>query len=199
MFATIPDLLPPSCRRAGAAADQRARRWAGRSSAAAWRPSSGRTGRRTLRRRSISRPRRPPRSARSTRRPPSTAAAGVQAAVSRHAESAVESRPRPAPRHLRHLSGATIAAIDTREIYDEIAARLREELDYAPRGQAHAALPPHSSRAAAISPCPGRPELSTGRLLTMDWLEGRAAARLQEPPPETRNRIARMFDAWCLP
>jgi predicted unusual protein kinase regulating ubiquinone biosynthesis (AarF/ABC1/UbiB family) len=44
------------------------------------------------------------------------------------------------------------------------------------------------------------PELSSGRLLTMTWLEGRGLMDFTEATPETRNRIARLlFDAWWTP
>jgi predicted unusual protein kinase regulating ubiquinone biosynthesis (AarF/ABC1/UbiB family) len=44
------------------------------------------------------------------------------------------------------------------------------------------------------------PELSTGRLLTMDWLEGRKLLAYKDATLETRNRIATaMFTAWWLP
>jgi len=44
------------------------------------------------------------------------------------------------------------------------------------------------------------PELSTGRLLTMTWLEGRGLMDFTESDQETRNRIARLlFEAWWGP
>jgi predicted unusual protein kinase regulating ubiquinone biosynthesis (AarF/ABC1/UbiB family) len=63
-------------------------------------------------------------------------------------------------------------AIDTSEIPDEIGARLREELDYKREAQ-HMALYGHIFADAPIIRVPSvRPELSTERLLTMEWLEG---------------------------
>ena len=64
-------------------------------------------------------------------------------------------------------------AIDTTEISKEIGARIREELDYR-REAKHVAL----YRQMLADSDPIRvpqvwPELSTGRLLTLDWLEGR--------------------------
>ena len=63
-------------------------------------------------------------------------------------------------------------AIDTTEIAKEIGARIREELDYQ-REAKHVAL--YRAMLADIDlirvPRPW-PELSTGRLLTLDWLEG---------------------------
>ena len=44
------------------------------------------------------------------------------------------------------------------------------------------------------------PELSTGRLLTLDWLTGTQAARTQGRRARVRNRLATaMFTAWWFP
>jgi predicted unusual protein kinase regulating ubiquinone biosynthesis (AarF/ABC1/UbiB family) len=44
------------------------------------------------------------------------------------------------------------------------------------------------------------PELSTGRLLTLDWLEGKKLTAHKEASLEVRNRLASaMFKAWWLP
>ena len=44
------------------------------------------------------------------------------------------------------------------------------------------------------------PELSTGRLLTMDWMEGRKLLAYKEAPLETRNRLATaLYTAWWWP
>jgi predicted unusual protein kinase regulating ubiquinone biosynthesis (AarF/ABC1/UbiB family) len=93
-------------------------------------------------------------------------------------------------------------AIHTREIHGEIADRLREELDYELEarnmglyrrmlaGEKHVHLP---------EPVP---ELSTRRLLTMSWIEGRPIMQVLagKPALELRNRIAfNMFRAWYVP
>ena len=91
-------------------------------------------------------------------------------------------------------------AIDASEIGVEIGARLREELDYI-REAKHIAL----YRAVLAGEKSIRvphvfPELSTGRLLTMDWLEGRKLLEHKGAPLATRNRIATaMFTAWWFP
>ena len=91
-------------------------------------------------------------------------------------------------------------ALDTTEIAVEIAARLREELDYV-REAKHVAL----YRAMlkdhdAIRVPKVWPELSTGRLLTMDWLTGRKLLAHKDDTLEHRNRIATaMFAAWWFP
>src|SRR5258708_27483586 len=64
------------------------------------------------------------------------------------------------------------AAIDTSEIAKEIGARVREELDYR-REAKHAALYRAMLDGVDIVRVPRAwPELSTGPLLTLDWLDG---------------------------
>lgn len=93
-------------------------------------------------------------------------------------------------------------AIHHEEIYKELTARLREELDYereAAQMRLYGLM--LESEADVYVPRPIK-ELSTRRLLTMTWLEGRALqARLDEnPSQEERNRIAAaLFRAWYVP
>jgi predicted unusual protein kinase regulating ubiquinone biosynthesis (AarF/ABC1/UbiB family) len=91
-------------------------------------------------------------------------------------------------------------AIDTREIAKEIGARIREELDYR-REAKHAALYRDMLKDVPQVRVPNAwPELSTGRLLTLDWLEGKRLLEYKEHSLEARNRIAQaMFKAWWLP
>ncbi len=93
-------------------------------------------------------------------------------------------------------------AIRHDEIYVELAERLREELDYT-REAAQARL--YRIMLADV-PTVHVPEpiesLSTKRLLTMTWLDGRPLMkRLEEDPPqEERNAIAEaLFRAWYVP
>jgi predicted unusual protein kinase regulating ubiquinone biosynthesis (AarF/ABC1/UbiB family) len=93
-------------------------------------------------------------------------------------------------------------AVDTTEIIQEISARLREELNYELEAR-------HTALYAAIFGASGasnirvpaiRPELSTKRLLTMGWLEGKPLVTYKQAPLEDRNTIARaMFRAWWYP
>ncbi|HEY1386527.1 MAG TPA: AarF/ABC1/UbiB kinase family protein [Dongiaceae bacterium] len=93
-------------------------------------------------------------------------------------------------------------AIHTKEIHGEIADRLREELDYELEarhmglyrrmlsGEKHVHLPEPMA------------ELSTGRLLTMSWIDGKPIMQVLagKPSLELRNRIAyNMFRAWYVP
>jgi predicted unusual protein kinase regulating ubiquinone biosynthesis (AarF/ABC1/UbiB family) len=91
-------------------------------------------------------------------------------------------------------------AIDTSEIAEEIAARLREELDYV-REAKHVALYAAMLKGQdAIRVPKVWPKLSTGRLLTLDWLDGSKMLAHTQDPLETRNRLATaMFTAWWLP
>lgn len=92
------------------------------------------------------------------------------------------------------------SAIDTREMAVEIGARVREELDYK-REAKNAALYAHMLADFDEVRVPGSwPELSTGRLLTLDWLEGRKLLTFKTADQEVRNRIAMaMFRAWWHP
>ncbi len=94
----------------------------------------------------------------------------------------------------------TDSAVSTRQIQVEIGARLREELDYE-REARHARL-----YRAMLAGTPGVhvpavvPELSTRRLLTMEWVEGRRILDFVKDHPEARNALAmNMFRAWYVP
>ncbi len=91
-------------------------------------------------------------------------------------------------------------AIDTAEIITEIAARLREELDYGLEAR-HAALYGAIFRNEPMIRVPGvLPELSTKRLLSMTWCAGRKLTDYKTAPLEQRNAIAQaMFKAWWYP
>lgn len=93
-------------------------------------------------------------------------------------------------------------AIDTREIYQEIGERVREELDYR-REAKHTALYRNAFATLGIDDVRAPrvwPELSTGRLLTMDWLTGERILAFKEEDLAVRNRLAAaMFAAWWQP
>jgi len=91
-------------------------------------------------------------------------------------------------------------AVDTREMLQEIAARLREELDYELEAR-HMALYGLIFRDDPLIQVPQVvPELSTKRLLSMSWLEGRRLMDYKTASLEDRNQIARaMFRAWWYP
>jgi predicted unusual protein kinase regulating ubiquinone biosynthesis (AarF/ABC1/UbiB family) len=91
-------------------------------------------------------------------------------------------------------------AIDTTEIAIEIGARLREELDYF-REAKHVALYRNLLKdEKAIRVPKVWPELSTGRLLTLDWMTGRKLLEHKGDVLAIRNRLATaMFTAWWFP
>ena len=96
----------------------------------------------------------------------------------------------------RNFSGT----IDTREFAREIEARLSEELDYE-REAAHMRLYGQmlSDRTDISVPVPFAP-LSSKRLLSMSWLEGRPVLEFETAALKTRNAIATaLFKAWWRP
>ena len=90
--------------------------------------------------------------------------------------------------------------IDTTEIAKEIGERVREELDYR-REAKHVGL--YRAMLAGIDAIRVPqvwPELSSGRLLTLDWLDGRPMLAFREAELAVRNRLAAaMFTAWWFP
>jgi len=88
------------------------------------------------------------------------------------------------------------------EVYTELADRLREELDYR-REASHLRLYREmlSETPEVTVPAPVE-ELSTGRLLTMDWVSGRSMRTVlgENLPLEDRNAMATaLFEAWYTP
>jgi predicted unusual protein kinase regulating ubiquinone biosynthesis (AarF/ABC1/UbiB family) len=90
--------------------------------------------------------------------------------------------------------------IDTSEIGKEIAARLREELDYE-REARHVAL--YRTMLADVPEVRVPrvwPQLSTHRLLTLEWLEGDKLLTHKGDSLEIRDALATaMFKAWWYP
>ena len=141
----------------------------------------------------------PPRSARCTGRPRSTAHALACKLQYPDMASAVEADLRQL-RLAMGLYERYDRAVTTAEIHAEIAERLREELDYE-REAAHMRLYGAILRdePGAAVPAP-YPELSTRRLLTMTWLDGAPILDTAEAPLARRNLVARhMFRTWYLP
>ena len=100
------------------------------------------------------------------------------------------------------LYGMADKAVDPSAVYDEIGARLREELDY----QREAANLKTYAEMLANEPGVHVPNvvdaLSTKRLLTMHWLDGRPILDFlaEKPDQEARNQVAlNMFRAWYVP
>ncbi|MCB2102992.1 MAG: AarF/ABC1/UbiB kinase family protein [Rhodobacterales bacterium] len=91
-------------------------------------------------------------------------------------------------------------AIDPSEILKELSARLREELDYE-REARHMALYRHMLKDEAGIAVPDLlDDLSTDRLLTMNWLDGNPLLSVCDGPLDVRNAVAtNMFRAWYIP
>lgn len=91
-------------------------------------------------------------------------------------------------------------AIDTREMAKEISARVREELEYRREGK-HMQLYGNLFGGEELVRVPAyRQDLSTDRLLTMHWLEGRKMLEFKDYAEEDRNRLCEaMFKAWWHP
>ena len=91
-------------------------------------------------------------------------------------------------------------AVRTESIFQELSERLREELDYH-REAKHMRLYEAMLAGEAGVTVPEPVEaLSTGRLLTMTWVDGRPLLEAVDLPVEARNRLAEnMFHAWYVP
>jgi predicted unusual protein kinase regulating ubiquinone biosynthesis (AarF/ABC1/UbiB family) len=91
-------------------------------------------------------------------------------------------------------------AIDTTEIHKEISARIREELDYQHEAKNVALYQFMLKGEDAVRVPRAWPELSTRRLLTLDWLEGTRLLDHKDADLAVRNRLATaMFTAWWHP
>lgn len=93
-------------------------------------------------------------------------------------------------------------AIDASEIYKELSARIREELDYIREGHNMALYKLMLNDEPAIHVPNLIENASTDRLLTMTWMEGMPLMDFikKQPDIEMRNRVAKnMFRAWYVP
>ena len=91
-------------------------------------------------------------------------------------------------------------AIDPSQIHQELSERLREELDYE-REAKHMKLYGLmlEDEPSIHTPMP-HDDLSTSRLLCMNWLDGEPLLAFAESHPELRNDLAlNMFRAWYTP
>ncbi len=91
-------------------------------------------------------------------------------------------------------------SIDPAEMVEEITDRLREELDYH-REAKHMALYGHILEGKDFVTVP-QPiaDLSTDRLLTMNWLSGDKLTEFESAPPEVRNQLAaNLYQTWWYP
>ncbi len=92
--------------------------------------------------------------------------------------------------------------LENGDVYEEMAARLREELDYT-REASHQKMYEIMLAGNDLVRVPTHvPELTTKRLLTMSWLEGGSLLkRLEEDPSQEERNLyaAALFRAWYHP
>jgi predicted unusual protein kinase regulating ubiquinone biosynthesis (AarF/ABC1/UbiB family) len=91
-------------------------------------------------------------------------------------------------------------ALDTREVAREIAARLREELNYEREGRAARLYARMLADRPEVRVPRVHADLSTKRLLTLQWLDGEKLLAFESAPSATRARLASvLFEAWWRP
>lgn len=91
-------------------------------------------------------------------------------------------------------------ALDTQDVLKEISLRLYEELDYELEAKNIQTFQKIFMGSPSIHIPKVYPDLSTKRLLTMSWLEGKKLKEVLEESQELRNKIAEnMFTSWYLP
>jgi predicted unusual protein kinase regulating ubiquinone biosynthesis (AarF/ABC1/UbiB family) len=91
-------------------------------------------------------------------------------------------------------------SINTGEVREELADRLREELNYELEAR-HMALYAEMLKDEPVVSIPRTvADLSTRRLLTMSWLKGKPLLSFKDDSQEIRNTIAiNMFRTWYIP
>jgi predicted unusual protein kinase regulating ubiquinone biosynthesis (AarF/ABC1/UbiB family) len=95
------------------------------------------------------------------------------------------------------------SALDTAEVQEEIALRLKEELDYHNEARNikiyQQIFEADKTKSGVHIPCVYQ-ELSTERLLTLSWMEGESLLTKVADTPDIRNLISRrLFMAWYYP
>ncbi len=91
-------------------------------------------------------------------------------------------------------------AIDPSEIHAELSERLREELDYRREARNMQLFAEMLKSEKAIHVPRLSESLSSGRLLSMSWLDGAPLMQFVDGHLESRNAVARnMFRAWYVP
>ena len=91
-------------------------------------------------------------------------------------------------------------AIKTEEVYKEITERLNEELDYEREKKLMNVFGKIFSNDNFIHVPKTYEKLSTKRLLTMSWLEGKSVLEYKDAKKDVRNSLARnMYYAWYKP
>ncbi len=90
--------------------------------------------------------------------------------------------------------------VHTADVFEEIADRLREELDYERESKHMAVYKTMLADEPNVHVPDTHDNLSTHRLLTMDWLDGKPILDFKNADAKTRNQLAiTMFRAWYVP
>ncbi|ARN84254.1 ABC1 kinase family protein [Candidatus Nucleicultrix amoebiphila] len=98
------------------------------------------------------------------------------------------------------LYKATIGALDTNELMDEISDRLREELNYALEAKHIALYNEILSDIPQVHVPQVFPDLSTRRLLTMSWMDGKRLMDVIDSPQSYRDTLSQnLFKIWYTP
>jgi predicted unusual protein kinase regulating ubiquinone biosynthesis (AarF/ABC1/UbiB family) len=98
------------------------------------------------------------------------------------------------------LGRRMFGAVDTSEIAQEISERIREELDYGREARSMALYRAFFDARPDIAVPEPHFSLSTGRVLSMGWLEGQGLMAFKTQDQETKNRVAKtLFEAWWTP
>ena len=91
-------------------------------------------------------------------------------------------------------------AIKTDEVYKEITERLTEELDYEREKKLTKIFKKIFAKVPYVHIPQTYEKLSTKKLLTMSWLEGKSILEFRKAKKEIRNKIAKnMFYTWYKP
>lgn len=92
------------------------------------------------------------------------------------------------------------SSIRTEDIYEELKSRLREELDYSLEARYTKLYAFMLAQEAGVHVPAIVEELSTDRLLTSTWLEGKKILTYKEASQDVRDQLAlNMFRAWYVP
>lgn len=91
-------------------------------------------------------------------------------------------------------------AFRTKQVQAEVSDRLREELDYQREAVALGTFNEILKDVEGVQVPKVVPELSTSRLLTMNWLEGKKIPEFYNAPQKLRDALAaKLFQAWYIP
>jgi len=91
-------------------------------------------------------------------------------------------------------------AFRTKQVQAEVSDRLREELDYTREANALGAFTEMLKDVEGVHLPHVLPDLSTDRLLTMNWLEGKKIPEFYKASQKRRDELAhKLFQAWYIP